>query len=110
MFAKQGISNLELSDQAAKIGDTLLRKHGLDPVHFGEDRRNERVWEAGEDRPDRKILKDGRPIALLDWKGKTRDYWMVNERAYHGYIHWGEELKIPVYVAIWSNQSKIGKF
>src|SRR3989441_11099531 len=60
--------------------------------------------------PDRKILKDGREIALVDWKGKSKDYWMINERAYNGYLGWSERLKLPVYVAIWSFQTGLGRF
>jgi len=92
------------------MGDDLLRKNGFDPVPFGEDRRTERVWEVGKDKPDRKIVKAGREIALLDWKGKSRDHWMINRRAYNAYLEWGIKLKLPVYVAIWSFQSKMGKF
>lgn len=77
---------------------------------FGQDRRNETVWEAGKDKPDRKILRDGREIALLDWKGKKKDYWIMNERAYQGYLEWGRKLKLPVYVAIWSFENNYGKF
>jgi len=92
------------------MGDDMLRKNGFDPVPFGEDRRNERVWEVGMDKPDRKIVKTGREIALLDWKGKSGDYWMINQRAYNAYLEWGLKLKLPVYVAIWSFQTNIGKF
>jgi len=92
------------------MGDDMLRRNGFDPVPFGEDRRNERVWEVGKDKPDRKIVKAGREIALLDWKGKSRDHWMINQRAYNAYLEWGTKLKLPVYVAIWSFQSKMGKF
>ncbi len=106
----QFLENYKLSDKVAQIGDALLRENGLKPVLFGEDRRNERVWEAGRDKPDRKILKKGREIALLDWKGKTKDDWMINERAYNGYLESGTELGLPVYVAIWSFKSGYGKF
>jgi len=92
------------------MGDEMLRKNGFDPVPFGEDRRNERVWEMGKDKSDRKILKNGREIALVDWKGKSKDYWMINERAYRGYLEWSQKLKLPIYVAIWSFQSGQGKF
>src|SRR6266566_769229 len=104
------LENYELSDRAAQMGDDMLRKNGFDPVPFGEDRRNERVWEMGKDKPDRKILKDSREIALVDWKGKSKDYWMINERAYNGYLEWGNKLKLPVYVAIWSFQTEQGRF
>jgi len=104
------LDNYDLSDRAAAIGDALLRKNGLEPIPYGEDRRHEHVWEAGKDKPDRKILKGGREIALLDWKGKSKDYWMVNERAYNGYLEWSEKLRLPVYVAIWSFETKTGKF
>jgi hypothetical protein len=104
------LENYELSDRAAQMGDEMLRKNGFDPVPFGEDRRNERVWEAGKDKPDRKILKNNREIALVDWKGKSREYWMINERAYNGYLEWGSKLNLPVYVAIWSFRSRRGKF
>ena len=92
------------------MGDEMLRKNAFTPISFGEDRRNELVWEVGKDKPDRKILKDGREIALVDWKGKSKDYWMINERAYNGYLEWSIKLKLPVYVAIWSFQSHLGKF
>ena len=104
------LENYELSDRAAQMGDEMLRKNGFTPVPFGEDRRNERVWEVGKDKPDRKILKGGREIALVDWKGKSKDYWMINERAYNGYLGWSSKLKLPVYVAIWSFESSEGKF
>ncbi len=104
------LENYDLSDRAAAIGDALLRKNGLEPIPFGEDRRHERVWEAGKDKPDRKILKKGREIALVDWKGKSKDYWMMNERAYNGYLEWGIKLTLPVYVAIWSFQTEQGRF
>ena len=104
------LENYELSDRAARMGDEMLWKNGFDPVPFGEDRRNERVWEEGRDKPDRKILKNGREIALVDWKGKSKDYWMINERAYNGYLGWSSKLKLPVYVAIWSFQTGLGKF
>ncbi len=104
------LENYKLSDRAAHRGDDMLRKNGFNPVPFGEDRRNERVWEVGKDKPDRKILKNGREIALVDWKGKSKDYWMINERAYSGYLGWSSKLKLPVYVAFWSFQSDQGKF
>ncbi len=104
------LENYELSDRAAQMGDEMLRKNGFTPLPFGEDRRNEPVWEVGKDKPDRKILKDGREIALVDWKGKSKDYWMINERAYNGYLEWSSRLKLPVYVAIWSFESGLGKF
>jgi len=104
------LEHYELSDRAAQMGDDMLRKRRFDPVPFGEDRRNERVWEMGKDKPDRRILKNGREIALVDWKGKSKDYWMINERAYNGYLEWSNKLKLPVYVAIWSFQSDQGKF
>ncbi len=104
------LENYELSDRAAQMGDEMLRKNGFTPVPFGEDRRNERVWEGGKDKPDRKILKGGREIALVDWKGKSKNYWMINERAYKGYLEWSGKLKLPVYVAIWSFEIGLGKF
>ena len=107
---KTFLENYDLSDRVAAMGDALLRKNGLEPLPFGEDRRNQRVWEAGKDRPDRKILKNGREIALLDWKGKSKDYWMINERAYNGYVAWSIELHLPVYIAIWSFESHQGRF
>ncbi len=107
---KKFLENYDLSDRAAAIGDALLRQNGLEPLSFGEDRRNERVWEAGKDKPDRRILKSGREIALLDWKGKSKDHWMINERAYNGYVEWGVKLNLPVYVAIWSFQGEKGRF
>src|SRR6266568_6888370 len=64
------LENYELSDRAAQMGDDMLRKSGFDSVPFGEDRRNERVWEMGKDKPDRRILKNGREIALVDWKDR----------------------------------------
>src|SRR5207245_8896608 len=89
--------NDERSDRAAQMGDEMLRKNGFTPLSFGEDRRNERVWEVGKDKPDRKILKDNREIALVDWKGKNKDYWMINERASTGDLGWSSKLKLPIY-------------
>ena len=105
---RQFLENYELSDRAAQMGDEMLRTNGFHPVPFGEDRRSERVWEMGKDKPDCKILKDGREIALVDWKGNSKDYWMINERAYNGYFEWSSKLKLPVYV--WSFLSGQGKF
>ncbi len=69
---KKFLANYDLSDLAAAMGDTLLRSSGLEPVPLGEDRRNERVWEAGEDKPDRRIRKNGREIALLIGKERAK--------------------------------------
>jgi hypothetical protein len=35
---------------------------------------------------------------------------MINERAYKGYSEWSKKLKLPVYVAIRSFESGLGKF
>ena len=104
------LRNYSISDSAAEKGDQLLRSNGLEPLPFGEDRRYEKVWEAGKDKPDRIVRKDGRDIALLDWKGKKKDDWMINERAYNSYLEWSAKLGLPVYVAIWSEESNDGKF
>jgi len=104
------LRNYSISDKAAQRGDELLKSEGLETIPFGEDRRYEKVWEAGKDKPDRIIRKDGRDIALLDWKGKKKDDWMINERAYNSYLEWGAKLGLPVYVAIWSEASDDGKF
>jgi hypothetical protein len=66
------LPNHSLSDRSAHRDDEMLRSNGLETVPFGEGRRFEKVWETGRGKPDCIIRRDGREIALLDWKGKRR--------------------------------------
>jgi hypothetical protein len=96
MFQK----NYRLHDLAQKFGEECLKEWGIEFHSFGEDKRKEKVWEAGKDKPDVVILRDGVEIGLLDWKGKRRHDWKMNERAYDAYAQWGEEKHLKVFVAM----------
>jgi hypothetical protein len=90
--------NYTLHDIASEIGDKVITTSGFIVKEFGKNRRYERVWEAGEDKPDRIIFKDNKPIFLLDWKAKTRYNYIMNERAYNSYMDASRKLGIPCWV------------
>lgn len=90
--------NYKLHDIACEIGDRLLEKSGLQVMVYGEDRRNERVWEAGKDIPDRIVSKNGKPTALLDYKAKQKELYVINKRAYKGYLECSKRVGLPVWV------------
>ncbi len=89
--------NYKLHDQAEDIGLSLLVQWGFRFERFGQDKRYEKLWEKGEDKPDMIIKYNGKSV-LLDWKGKKSRGWLVNERAVKSYESW--ERKLDVKAAI----------
>jgi hypothetical protein len=90
--------NYKLHDIAEFHGRNLLLQWGFKCTEFGEDNRYKKVWEKGADKPDA-IISYKDKSALLDWKGKRGQYWLVNERAIKAYENWSKEFGLPVVVA-----------
>jgi hypothetical protein len=101
-------SNYKLHDLAEDAGKNLLVQFGFDFKPFGEDRRFERVWEKGEDKPDIIIDYNGKKL-LLDWKGKHKAKWIVNKRAIISYEKWSSELNLPIMIAffVFNSENKL---
>lgn len=91
-------NNYKLHDLAESYGKNLLVQWGIEFNEFGKDRRYEKVWEKGKDKPDLIISYKGKE-ALLDWKGKHSPKWLMNERAYNAYLEWKTKMNVPVLVA-----------
>lgn len=89
--------NYLLHDLAESAGKNLLIQWDIDFKDFGEDRRYERVWEKGTDKPDT-IIKIDNIKAFIDWKGKHKPKWKVNKRAVKAYEQWGEKFNMPVII------------
>lgn len=90
-------NNYKLHDLAERIGKNLLVQWGIEFKEFGEDKRYEKLWEKGEDKPD-VIIKYKNDFALLDWKGKSTKTFIVNERAANAYLKWQKKLEVPVII------------
>jgi hypothetical protein len=90
-------NNYKLHDISEKIGKNLLIQWGFSFNNFGEDKRYERVWEKGQDKPD-VIISYKNKKALLDWKGKHKAVWIINRRAFMSYKQWQQKLNFPVFV------------
>jgi hypothetical protein len=111
----QFLRNYSLHDNAQRIGEEILSRMGYTTIPFGEDRRHESVWEAGEDKPDCcvTLLNDKSNIlCLLDWKGKKSDGYRINERAYNSYINISKEInkKVLLAMAKFNDENKIEEF
>jgi len=91
-------SNYKLHDLAERAGKNLLVQWAIDFKMFGEDKRYEKLWEKGEDKPDVIINYKGKQ-ALLDWKGKHSKTFLVNTRAIKSYERWQIKFNIPVIIA-----------
>ncbi|MBU2445407.1 MAG: hypothetical protein KJ666_07530 [Bacteroidetes bacterium] len=104
--------NYELHDKAAKSGEELLTKWGFMFQEFGKDKRYERVWEKGEDKPDLILIYGNKNIALLDWKAKRSSQLIINKRAYDAYKVWMEKFNLPVLIAFcfFNKEENIEKF
>ena len=89
--------NYKLHDLAEYHGKNLFFQWGIDFKEFGKDKRNEKVWEKGKDKPDI-IAEYGSKKFLVDWKGKTKEEFWVNKRAIESYENWSKELKLPIFV------------
>ena len=89
--------NYKLHDLAEYHGKNLLFQWGIDFKDFGKDRRYERVWEKGEDKPD--IIAQYKNVNfLIDWKGKTKEAYWINKRAINSYLNWSKKLKLEVII------------
>ncbi len=95
---KEFHKNYKLHDLAEWHGKNLLAQWGIEYSEFGKDNRFEKVWEKGEDKPDGIIEYKGKS-AFIDWKGKHKAGWLVNNRAVKAYEKWSSEFKIPVFIA-----------
>lgn len=89
--------NYEVHDMAEFHGKNLLLQWGIDFNDFGNDRRYEKVWEKGDDKPDIVGEYIGHRF-LLDWKGKTKEAYWVNKGAIESYINWSEKFNIPIII------------
>ncbi len=90
--------NYRLHDLAERTGKNLLIQWGIEFHDFGEDKRYEKLWEKGEDKPDVIINYKG-AVALLDWKGKHSETYIVNTRAVKAYLRWQEKMKMQVIIS-----------
>ena len=90
-------NNYKLHDLAEECGKNLLIQWGISFEIFGKDRRYEKVWEKGKDKPDLIISYKGKE-ALLDWKGKHASKWLMNERAHKAYLEWKDKMKMRVLI------------
>lgn len=102
------LNNYKLHDKACNICKNLFTGWGVEFQEFGEDRRNERVWENGMDKPDL-IIKYKDKSVLVDIKGKNKEVWIINRRAAESYIKWGRLKNLPVIICfvIFEGDSKI---
>jgi len=91
-------SNYRLHDIACEIGDMLLEKNDFQVREYGEDRRKESVWEAGEDIPDRLVYKGSKPLFLLDYKAKRKEFYVINKRAYKAYLKCSKQVNLSAWV------------
>ncbi|MCB9208471.1 MAG: hypothetical protein H6609_03755 [Ignavibacteriales bacterium] len=89
--------NYKLHDLAEYHGKNLLTQWGIDFHDFGKDKRYEKVWEKGEDKPDIIAELNGKKF-LIDWKGKTKEVFWVNKRAIDSYLNWSNKLQIPIII------------
>lgn len=89
--------NYGLHDLAEEMGKNLLIQWGIHFTNFGDDKRCEKVWEKGRDKPDVIISCSGKS-ALVDWKGKRKSVWLVNKRAVDSYIMWSKKFHLPVII------------
>ncbi len=90
--------NYKLHDLAEYHGKNLFSQWGIDFKDYGKDRRFEKVWERGEDKPD--IIAEYDDIHfLIDWKGKAKEAFWVNKRALDSYNNWSKKLNIEVVIS-----------
>lgn len=90
--------NYRLHDLAEHAGKNLLTQWGIDFKEFGKDNRYQKVWEKGLDKPDAIISYKGQSL-FLDWKGKHKPFWMLNERAILAYERWSQIYSLPIIIA-----------
>jgi hypothetical protein len=102
---KEFRKNYELHDLAEYHGKNLLFQWGVNFNDYGKDRRFERVWEKGEDKPD--IIAEYNEVKfLIDWKGKTKRAFWVNRRAIDSYKNWSSKLNLDVVICFFVFDTK----
>ena len=103
--------NYKLHDLAELYGKNLLIQWGFTFEEFGKDKRFEKVWEGGQDKPDLIIEYKGKK-ALLDWKGKHKAAWLTNKRAASSYEKWQEKFNIPAFIcfAVFTSHNSLSDF
>ncbi|MBK8944478.1 MAG: hypothetical protein IPM32_04315 [Ignavibacteriae bacterium] len=89
--------NYKLHDLAEYHGKNLLTQWGIDFDDFGKDRRYEKVWEKGEDKPD-VIAQLNDKKFLIEWKSKSSNLFLVNKRAIESYTSWSVKLNLDVII------------
>ncbi len=89
--------NYKLHDLAEILGKNLLIQWGFEFEEFGKDKRYEKVWESGKDKPDLVISYKGKK-ALLEWKGKRKCKLIINERAAMAYKEWSKRLELTTFI------------
>jgi len=100
--------NYRLHDLAEYHGKNLLLQWGVDFMDYGKDKRYERVWEKGEDKPDI-VAELGDIKFLIDWKGKSKkDFW-INKRAFDSYKNWSKNLNLEVVICflVFNNKNRL---
>ncbi len=101
---EQFLKNYSLHDKAEKTGKIILDQLGYLTIPFGEDRRYESLWEAGQDKPDCFVISKNDPqrrrLCLLDWKGKRSTIYRINERAYNSYLKISGQINLKLIIAI----------
>ncbi len=98
---EQFLSNYNLHDLAKKAGEEILKAKCYSTEIFGEDRRHENLWEAGQDKPDCFIIdKNKNRICLLDWKGKKSKGYRLNKRAFNSYLKISIQTKLQILAAM----------
>lgn len=98
-------ANYSLHDVAAKVGCNLLVQWGIEFANFGEDKRYQKVWEQGKDKPDLIITLQNKK-ALLDWKGKKKNFKWINKRAAEAYLEWSSKMNLPVVICFFTFDEK----
>lgn len=94
----QFLDNYKKHDEAGRIVRAFFENHHIKVIDYGEDRRNENVWERGKDRPDAIIWNPQIQLAFIDWKGHNDHRWLLNQRAYNSYLAFSEKYGIPIFV------------
>lgn len=89
--------NYKLHDLAEYNGKNLFAQWGIDFNDFGDDKRYERVWEKGKDKPD--VIAEYKNFKfLVDWKGKAKEAFWVNKRAIDSYKNWSDKLGLEMVI------------
>lgn len=91
-------ANYRKHDIAGQIVRDFMKVNKIKLIDYGDDRRKEKVWEGGEDKPDAIIWNPDIQLAFIDWKGHDDHRWILNQRAYTSYLEFSQKYGIPVFV------------